>query len=173
MEGQLINIGRVVGSFGVRGAVKVVPLTDFPQRFRKMRSVLINVRGKVAPIKIEWTKEHGSHILIKFASIDSPEDALQLKGAYLQVTEKDLYPLPEGEYYIFQLIGLKVYDRERGYLGEIAEVLQTGANDVYVVEGGPYGEVLIPVLKQVVLSVDLNIGRVEVSLLPGLIEEEK
>lgn len=173
MTDDLISIGKLVGTFGVQGAVKVVPMTDFPQRFKKMKKVLLNFRGRLTEEQIEWTREHGTLIVMKFARFNSPEEAMKMKNALLQVKGSDLYPLPEGEHYIFQLVGLEVFDEEKGYLGKVAEVLQTGANDVYVVQGGPYGEVLIPALKHVVPDIDIEAGRMQVKLLPGLLPVEE
>lgn len=172
MADDLISIGKLVGTFGVEGAVKVVPMTDFPQRFKKMKKVMLSFRGHVSEETVEWSREHGSLIIMKFARFNTPEEALKMKNALLQVKDDKLYPLPEGEHYIFQLIGLQVYDEEKGYLGQVTEVLQTGANDVYVVQGGPFGEVLIPALKHVVPEIDISAGRIQVKLLPGLLPGE-
>lgn len=171
-DNDLISIGKLVGTFGVQGAVKVVPMTDFPQRFKKMKSVLLNFRGHITEETVEWSREHGTMVVMKFTRFNTPEEAIKLKYALLQVKSEQLYPLPEGEHYIFQLIGLEVHDEEKGYLGQVAEVLQTGANDVYVVQGGPYGEILIPALKQVVPEIDITAGKMTVKLLPGLLPGE-
>lgn len=172
MADELISIGKIVGTFGVQGAVKVVPMTDFPQRFKDMKKVLLNYRGRVTEEKVEWSREHGTMVVIKFERINSPEEALKMKYAQLQVNKAELFPLPEGDHYIFQLVGLEVYDEEKGFLGRVTEVLSTGANDVYIVQGGPFGEVLIPALKQVVPDINIATGRMSVKLLPGLLPEE-
>jgi len=173
MAEDLISIGKLVGVFGVQGAVKVVPMTDYPQRFNKMKRVLLNYRGHISEETVEWSREHGTMVVMKFARFNTPEEAIKFKYALLQVKSDEIYPLPEGEHYIFQLVGLEVYDDEKGYLGRVAEVLQTGANDVYVVQGGPFGEVLIPALKHVVPVIDITAGRMQVQLLPGLLPGEE
>jgi len=172
MADDLISVGKLVGTFGVRGAVKVVPMTDFPQRFKKMKTVMLNFRGRITEEPVEWSREHGTLIVMKFARLNTPEEAMKMKNALLQVKSSDLYPLPEGDHYSFQLIGLQVYDEEKGVLGQVAEVLPTGANDVYVVQGGPYGEVLIPALKHVVPIIDIAAGKMQVKLIPGLLPQE-
>lgn len=168
---DLISIGRLAGTFGVRGSLKLVALTDFPERFQKLTRVMLNQGGRLQTLNIESVQPHQQQFIIKFEGIDNKEEARLLVNALLQVEEKDVYPLPEGVYYHYQLIGLQVFDRERGLLGEINDILETGANDVYVVQSPRYGEILIPSTEEVVLDIDLNRGRVDVDLLPGLIED--
>lgn len=167
----MVSIGRLAGTFGVRGSLKMVALTDFPERFHSMQRVILNQGGRLQTLTIESVQPHQQQFLIKFKGVDNKEEARLLVNALLQVEEKDVHPLPEGVYYHFQLIGLQVFDRERGLLGEISDILETGANDVYVVHSPRYGEVLIPATKEVVLDIDLDKGRVDVDLLPGLIED--
>jgi len=104
--------------------------------------------------------------------VESKEDAQNYRGAMLMVEEKDVYPLPEGVYYHFQLRGLDVYDSRHGYLGKLTDILETGANDVYLVKSPKYGEVLIPAIGEVINSIDLDQGEMKVTLLPGLLDEE-
>lgn len=168
---DLVSIGEICGTYGTGGVVKVRPLTDFPDRFKGMNEVLVQKGTRLAFYRIESVSNHGNWYLFKFAGVDNREQARSLTGGALKVAEEDVFPLPDGCYYVFQLQGLKVYDEEKGFVGVIADVLQTGANDVYVVEGGPYGEVLIPVIKDVVREINPNAGKVQVKLLPGLIDE--
>jgi 16S rRNA processing protein RimM len=170
-EDDLVSIGRLAGTFGVRGSLKMVALTDFPERFHSMQRVILNQGGRLQTLTIESVQPHQQQFLIKFEGVDNKEEARLLVNALLQVEEKDVHPLPEGVYYHFQLIGLQVFDRERGLLGEISDILETGANDVYVVQSPRYGEVLLPSTEEVVLDIDLDKGRVDVDLLPGLIED--
>ncbi len=167
----MVSIGRLAGTFGVRGSLKMVALTDFPERFHSMQRVILNQGGRLQTLTIESVQPHQQQFLIKFEGVDNKEEARLLVNALLQVEEKDVHPLPEGVYYHFQLIGLQVFDRERGLLGEISDILETGANDVYVVQSPRYGEVLLPSTEEVVLDIDLDKGRVDVDLLPGLIED--
>lgn len=167
----MVSIGRLAGTFGVRGSLKMVALTDFPERFHSMQRVILNQGGRLQTLTIESVQPHQQQFLIKFKGVDNKEEARLLVNALLQVEEKDVHPLPEGVYYHFQLIGLQVFDRERGLLGEISDILETGANDVYVVQSPRYGEVLLPSTEEVVLDIDLDKGRVDVDLLPGLIED--
>lgn len=169
---ELVSIGEICGAFGVRGEVKVRPLTDFPERFRGMREVLVGRGDRVRRYAIDGVVERGGWWYFKLAGVETREQAQALRGARLQVTEAEVQPLPEDCYYVFQLRGLAVYDQQRGLLGTLSDVLHTGANDVYVVRGERYGEVLIPAIRDVVLEIDLAGGRVQVRLLPGLLPEE-
>lgn len=166
---DLISIGRIVGTFSYDGTLKVYPLTDFPERFNKMKKVRLERCGKLQEYTVEWTRPHKELYLIKLQGVDSMEKAGEFKHAQLVIEQDELISLPEGEYYHFQLEGLQVIDDERGLLGELTEVLGTGANDVYVVKTAQHGEVLIPAIKDVILSVDLAAGEMRIHLLPGLL----
>lgn len=167
---ELISIGRIVGTHGYKGTVKVATLTDFPQRFKELKKVIVWHGKNQVEMTVESSGEYKGMILMKLTGIESKEEAQLYRNALLCVKEEEIYPLPEGYYYHFQLVGLAVYDMEKGYLGVLKEVLETGANDVYVVESEQYGEILIPALKQVVLDVDLTEKKMQVKLLDGLID---
>lgn len=170
MTGEMVNIGKILKTHGYRGEVKVLPLTDFPERFEGMEQVWVEGPGKKGFLRIEYYRSHGGYLLFKFRGFDSKEQAACLVNGFLQVREEEVHPLPAGTYYVFQLVGLDVYDQEIGYLGKIKYIIETGANDVYVVTGPEYEEVLLPAIKQVVLGVDLEEGIMQVRLLPGLLE---
>jgi 16S rRNA processing protein RimM len=170
-DDDFINIGKVTGSFGVEGWVKIMPLTDFPERFQKMKTIKLNHAGIIREVRVEAARPYKGAYLLKLQGIESPEEAAKYRNALLQIDESELYPLPAGSFYHFQLEGLEVYDVQRGFLGRLTEVLATGANDVYVIKSEQYGEVLIPAIKEVILHVDLNAGRMEVNLLPGLLDD--
>lgn len=168
---DLIGIGRIAGTFSFDGTLRVFPTTDFPERFKKMKKVKMERGGVVEHFAVESARPHKGMYLLKLSGIDSMEKAQEYKNAQLVIDQDELMPLPEGEYYHFQLEGLKVIDEERGFLGQVSEVLGTGANDVYVIQSAEFGEVLIPAIKDVVLAVDLAAGEIKVRLLPGLIED--
>ncbi|HPZ44276.1 MAG TPA: ribosome maturation factor RimM [Bacillota bacterium] len=169
MAEEYIRVGKILGTQGNRGAVRVLPLTDYPERFHNMSLVKVKLKEGRQDLQIESVNEHKKFIIIKFRGIEDMNAAEQLRGGYLEITREQLVPLPEGSYYIFEIIGLKVYDLDGAYLGEITDVLQTGANDVYVVETGGK-PLLIPALKQVVREVDLQGRRMRVELPEGLME---
>jgi 16S rRNA processing protein RimM len=169
---ELVSIGKIVGTYGYKGTFKVAPLTDFPERFQGLQQVYLNHAGMVRLVTVESAIPRNKVILVTIRGVESKEDALNYRGGLLMVDEKEVYPLPESVYYHFQLRGLEVIDSQHGYLGRLAEVLETGANDVYLVKSPEYGEVLIPAIKDVIQSVDLDQGVMKVSLLPGLLESE-
>lgn len=169
--GNLVSIGKIVGTHGYKGTVKVIPLTDFPERFKNLQQVYLNRNGTVTQVAVESSNVNNQPFLIKLEGIESKEEAQTYRGSLLMVEEKDVFPLPAGVYYHFQLQGLKVYDSERGLLGTLTQILETGANDVYVVDSPRYGEILIPAIRDVIEAVDLDQGEMRVKLLPGLIDE--
>ncbi|MGI6548962.1 MAG: ribosome maturation factor RimM [Syntrophomonadales bacterium] len=168
---EMINVGEICGTRGLQGELKVLPLTDFPERFKGMEKIWVECGPGSGYYKIEYCRPYKQFLLFKFAGINTVEAAGGLVKGLLKVDEKEVFPLPEDTHYIFQLLGLKVDDLEKGPLGVVTDVLKTGANDVYVVKGDRYGEVLIPAIKDVVLDIDLTTGRMKVRLLPGLMDE--
>lgn len=170
---ELIKVGRIVGTHGYKGTVKVKPLTDFPERFQKLQKLKIKQGETLAELTLDLVTFHQGMLLMKFQEINSIEEAAPYRNCYINVTADELYPLPEGSYYHFQLLGLKVDDLEKGYLGQISDVLETGANDVYVIKSEVYGEILVPAIKEVIREVDVAQGRMLIKLLPGLLGETK
>lgn len=171
MDNELVSIGKIVDTFGYKGMVKVLPLTDFPERFKELDRVKLVHNEKVLDVEVETTRPHNNLFLVKFKGIESKEEAIKYKSALLKVPEEETYTLPEGYYYHYQLKGMDVHDEKRGYLGKLTDILETGANDVYVVNTEKYGEILIPAIKQVIKSVDVENKIMQVELLEGLIDE--
>jgi len=167
---ELIRIGRIIGTHGYKGTVKVEPLTDFPQRFKNLKKVKLSQANTVCELFVDNCSIHQGRLLMKFIGIDTIEEANKYRNAFLNIAADELYPLPDGYYYHFQLIGMKVYDLEIGYIGELTDILETGANDVYVIKSENHGEVLIPAIKEVIMEVNLNQQTIRVKLLPGLLE---
>ena len=167
MDSQFIAVGRVVTVWGVLGEVKVETMTDFPDRFSPQEMVYI--RGRA--VTIEQSRWHRGRVILKLATIDRVEDATELRGQLLEVPQSQVHPLPNGEYYQFQLLGLEVWTTEGELLGQITHILPTGSNDVYVVPS-KHGELLIPAIEDVVLSVDLEKGRIVIELIEGLLQKK-
>lgn len=170
-KSEFISIGKITGTHGYKGLVKVTSFTDFPERFFELEKVIVDDGKKSRECIIEKCTQYKQQFLIKFQNIHNLETAREYLGSLLKITGEQLYPLPEGHYYHFQLTGLQVYDVELGKLGEITEIIETGANDVYVVPSAQYGEILIPAIKDVILDVNLGINQMQVKLLPGLIRK--
>lgn len=163
-----INIGKVVGSQGKQGEVRVLPLTDFPERFLSMKKVRLFGGGAHRELEVEEARHFKQFIVMKFKGIDDLNDAFSLKENFIQVIRSELVPLPADNYYIFDIIGLAVFTESGLLLGKISEVLKTGANDVYVIETGEK-PILLPALKKVVKEIDIKAGRMIVELPEGLL----
>lgn len=165
---EYITIGKIVNTQGHRGEVRIMPLTDFPERFLEMKEVWVNLRGQRRKMHINSARPHKQFIVIKFAEVPDMNTAELLKGAWLEIHHTELRPLPPGHYYIFEIIGLTVFTVEGKELGLIEEVVSTGSNDVYIVRSHQGKICTIPALKSVVKEVDVAGGRMVVDLLPGL-----
>jgi 16S rRNA processing protein RimM len=146
--------------------VKVAPLTDREEHFaigRELQAGDVSYRIERAL----WIK---GHVCLKLSGIDSVEAAAELRGQSLSVPEALLEPLPEGQFYLYQVVGMQVYDSEGRHLGEIREVLTTGGNDVYIVQG-QQGEILLPAIEDVVKEVDVAAGRMVVEPMEGMLPD--
>lgn len=163
---KYLIIGRVFKPWGVRGEVKIEILTEFTERFASLRKVYLGDDAK--PFFVEGARLHGNAALLKFKGIDQPEEAEALRDQIVQVALEDAVKLPKGKLYLYQLIGLQVVTVEGVVLGEIKDVLDTGANDVYVVDDGKR-EILIPAIEDVVKKISLERGQVTIKLMQGLI----
>jgi 16S rRNA processing protein RimM len=155
----------------VDGEALVEIYTDFPDRLRAKRVVYAG--EAYAPLTIRSSRYHNDGLLLAFEGIETPEQIGLYRNQILYVSTADRQALPEGEYYFDQLIGLDVEDEGRRSLGRLTEILQTGANDVYVVTGPSGQELLLPAIAEVILAVDLPNRVIRVHLLPGLADEKK
>ncbi|RYD02747.1 hypothetical protein N752_23490 [Desulforamulus aquiferis] len=169
MSELYVTVGEIVNTQGIKGEVRILPTTDFPERFKRGKKYLVLLRGSHREYTIEKSWEHKQFIVIKFAEIENMNEAEKLKGGLLQVSPSELTPLPKGSHYIFQLVGLRVLDLQGQELGELAQVIKTGANDVYVVKRNAGKDVLIPALKSVVKEINIPEGKMLVDLPEGLI----
>ena len=158
-----VVIGKISAPHGVRGEVRIVPLTDFPERFENLKTVFLEDDSKM---ELESVKFSNKFIIAKFKNINSRNDIEIFNGKLLMLNRSDIPSLPEGEYYNFDIIGLEVIDDKGSKLGKITEVLKTGSNDVYVVEGKK--QILVPALKKVVKEINLTDGFMKVELLEEL-----
>lgn len=173
---DFVTIGEITAPHGVRGEVRVLPLTDFPERFHGLKRVYLRAATKgttptrpSGPVEVQSARWHKQFVLMKLHGIDGRDEADKLRRALVQVPVAEAHPLPPDTHYVFQLIGLEVYERDGRKLGVVQDVLATGANDVYVVERAEgEKELLIPALRHVVLNIDLERRRIDVQLLPGL-----
>ncbi|MDQ7825013.1 MAG: ribosome maturation factor RimM [Candidatus Eremiobacteraeota bacterium] len=159
-ERQKILVGQVTGVHGKEGELKVKVLTDFPERFSvhsKMELGWKDDEKKDRLVLIESSRPHKGHLLVKVKGIETREDAKELMGAFFQINKEEVRPLPNDSFYHFQIVGLKVYYLEGGFIGTVSQILHTPNHDVYVVQGEK--EILIPALKKVIKKVDLEARR--------------
>jgi 16S rRNA processing protein RimM len=163
---QYLVIGQVRGSWGVAGDAKAEIITDFPERFALLD--LVYLGDDLTPYKLEGSRLYRRWVLLKFAGVDSPEAVTKLVGATVQIPASQAMALESGEYYEHQIIGLEVVTEEGQSLGRVAEILYTGSNDVYVVQGGER-EILIPAIKDVVSEISLEKSRITIRLMEGLL----
>lgn len=170
---ELYQVGSITQTHGIRGEVKVFPLTDDISRFKNMKNLLLD-GGKDGYInlEVENVRPQKNLVILKFKGIDNINDIEKYKGKDLYVTKENRVPLKEDEYFIADLIGCEVYldtDSDNKF-GVISDVLETGANDVYEIEMEKGGTVLVPAIKDCVLKVDVANGRVDIHLLEGLMD---
>ncbi|MGQ9584175.1 MAG: ribosome maturation factor RimM [Anaerolineae bacterium] len=161
-----LAIAQIVAPHGVRGEVRAAILTEFPERFGLLKEVYLGEEGR--PVPLERHRFHRGQVVLKLRGCDTRDQAEGLRGVLVQVPLSEAMPLPEGAYYVHQVLGLKGWTEGGEFLGEVVEVLETGANDVYVFRGGPWGEILVPALESVVLELDPEQGRMLIRLPPGL-----
>lgn len=166
---KYLEIGQIVNTFGIKGMVKVKPFTDDIRRFDRLEKVYIEKQKVKEKYEIEEVKYHKEMVLIKFKGIDNPEQANLLRNCYLLVNREDEEPLEEGRHYIVDMIGLEVYTEEGDLLGNLEDIYNTGSNDIYVVRDELGKQILLPAIKEVIKSVDIDDRKLIVHLLPGLI----
>ncbi len=159
-------VARIVSPQGNRGEVKATIVTDFPERFDTTSAVYVG--PEYQRYEVERHRYLTDVVVLKLRGIDTIDQAEQLRGQLVQVPEDEAVSLPPGHYFWHQVLGLRVVTLDGEELGRIDDIIQTGSNDVYVVHGGK-GELLLPAIKQVIKTVDLDKGIMVVELMPGLL----
>lgn len=153
-------IGEIVAAQGLRGDVRMRILTHFPERIQNLKHVFLG--DEPQPRRLRTAQLRGNVAILSLEGVTSRELAEELRGLPVRIALDQAAQLPDDEYYYFQLVGLPVYDEAGTVLGRLEEILETGANDVYVIRGGPNGELLLPAIKSVILRIDLEEGRIVV-----------
>lgn len=149
-----IIIGKIGAAHGVRGDMKVYPLTDFPDRFNIIKKAYVDDQL----IEIVSTRYQNNFVVMKVKGINSREEVARFTNKLLKIDRSDVPPLAEGEYYSFDIIGLQVINQDNEILGEITEILKTGSNDVYITKAKDGRQILLPALKKVVTEINLEEG---------------
>jgi len=169
---EYLEVGKIQNTHGVRGEVKVIPLTDDASRFSDLEWIYIDKNGVLEKYFIESVKYFKNLVILKFKGIDDMDAAMGLKGLFLKVDREHAVKLPEGSYFICDIIGCSVFEEDGVLLGEVKDVISTGSNDVYVVKSENGREILVPALKSVVKNVSVPEQRITVSLPEGLVDDE-
>ena len=167
---DLLQVGIITSTHGVRGEVKVYPTTDDPRRFRRLKEVVLNTGREKLNLEIEGVKFFKQFVILKFKGLDNINDIEKYRQKSLYVTRKNAVRLQRDEYFIADLIGLKVQDEDGTELGTVKDVIETGANDVYEVEMADGRSLLLPAIKQCILNVDVENGMMQVHVLEGLLD---
>lgn len=166
---QYLQVGIISSTHGVHGEVKVFPTTDDVNRFKKLKEALLRLpSGEQLPLKIVSVKFFKQFAILKFDGYDSINDIEKYRGLSLYVSRENAVRLAKDEYYIADLIGMRVVDEEGQELGELTDVMETGANDVYVIAKPDGSELLLPAISQCILHVDVEEGFMRVHVLEGL-----
>lgn len=165
---QFLQVGVISSTHGIRGEVKVFPTTDDPARFKKLKKVLLDTGKERIEMEIQSVKFFKQFVIVKFRGVDNINDIEKYKGKSLLVPREDAVTLEENEYYIADLIGMEVFaDEER--FGILRDVMETGANEVYIIDSDKHGEVLIPAIRDCILDVNVEERVMKIRLLDGLI----
>lgn len=165
---DLLQVGVITTTHGVRGEVKVFPTTDDPARFKKLKKVILDTGKEQLDLDVQSVKFFKNLVILKFKQFDNINDVEKYKNADLLVTRENAVKLQPGEYFIVDLIGLQGVSDEGENLGELTDVIQTGANDVYVFTKKGEADLLVPKIPDCVKEINLEKGTVLVHLLPGL-----
>jgi 16S rRNA processing protein RimM len=165
---DLLQVGVITSTHGIRGEVKVFPTTDDAARFKKLKNVILDDGRQKIDMEIATVKFFKNMVIVKFKGIDNINDVEKYRKARLLVTRENAVPLEENEYYIADLIGLSAVSDEGEELGTVTDVMQTWANDVYVITTPDKKEILVPAIRDCILQVDLEKQEMRIHLLPGL-----
>lgn len=166
---EMLQVGVITSTHGVRGEVKVFPTTDDPARFKKLKKVLLDTGKETLPLEIQNVKFFKQFVIVKFKGIDHINDIERYKRCPLLVERADAVPLGEDEYFIADMLGMEVVTEDGTVFGTLKDVMETGANDVYVIDSREHGEVLVPAIRECIEEVDIEEGRMKIHLMDGLI----
>ena len=167
---ELLQVGVITSTHGVRGEVKVFPTTDDPERFKTLKHVLLDTGREKKPLEIQGVKFFKQFVILKFKGIDNINDIERYKRCPLLVERKDAVALEENEYFIADMIGIQVVTEDDEPFGILKDVMETGANDVYVIKSLEGKEYLFPAIPQCILDVNLETQTVTVHILDGLLD---
>ncbi len=167
---QFFQVGVISSTHGVHGEVKVYPTTDDPKRFLKLKEVLLDTPKGYMPLKVEKVRFFKQMVIVKFEGYDTIESIQMYRQKGLFVPREQAVPLAEDEYYVADLLGMDVYLEDGELFGKVKDVMQSAANDVYIIRSLAHGEVLLPAIADCVKEVSVEENRMVIHLLDGLVE---
>ena len=167
---EILQVGVISSTHGIRGEVKVFPTTDDPGRFKKLKYVILDTGKEQKNLEITGVKFFKQFVILKFKGIDNINDIEKYKGKSLYVTRENAVRLKKDEYFIADLVDMQVFLEDGTFFGVLTDVMKTGANDVYCIQTQEHGEVLIPAIGECILDVDVEGQKMTIHLMPGLVE---
>ena len=167
---DFLRVGVISSTHGVRGEVKVFPTTDDPARFKKLKEVILDTGREKKTLEIEQVKFFKNQVILKFKVFNNIDEILPYKGKDLLIPREEAVPLGENENFIADLIDMEVVTDEGETLGTLIDVMETGANDVYVIETSDGEEILLPAIRDCILDVNVEEKRMTVHVLEGLLD---
>lgn len=169
---EYLQIGKIVNTHGVRGEVRLIPLTDDPHRFDELEWVFVEKGSTMTKYSIMEVKYTKGSVILKLSGIDTMEAAESLRDFFVLVDRSNAVKLPKDSFFICDILGSNVVDEKDVVLGQLVDVLQTGSNDVYVIKNESGKELLLPALKSVVRAISTEQKRIDVIVPKGLFEDE-
>lgn len=166
---DFLRVGVISSTHGIRGEVKVFPTTDNPMRFRTLKEVLLDTGKEKLTLTVEGVRFFKNQVIVKFKGIDSINDIEKYKGKDLLVTRENAVPLEDGEFFICDAIGCEVFEENGTRFGILKDVMETGANDVFIVEREDGTEVLLPYIDDCIREVDVENKKIVAYIMPGLL----
>lgn len=167
---DLLRVGTIASTHGIRGEVKVFPTTDDINRFKKLKKCILDTGREQIELEVESVKFFKQYAILKFKGYDNINDIEKYRGKDLLVTRENAVKLEENENFIADLIGLDVVTDEGVHFGKVSDIMQTAANDVYVIDGDDGKEYLFPSIKECILDVNLDESKVTVHIMKGLLD---
>lgn len=167
---ELLKVGVITSTHGIRGEVKVYPTTDDLQRFTYLEDCILDTGTRKLPMKVEGCKFFKKQAILKFQGYNDINEVEPFRNASLWVTRENAVPLEEGEFYLADIMNAKVYEEDGTYLGILTDIMETGANDVYVVQLESGKELLLPAIPQCIIEVDVEEPKLTVRLMKGMLD---
>lgn len=168
---DLLEVGKIINTHGLRGEVKIVTWTDYPEVFEEIGFVIVKKRGEEERLTIKGVKYQKNNIIVKFAELDAIEEAEKYKNAVLLADRNALGELPEGVYYIADLIDCTVFEENGNEIGVLTDVFSTGSNDVYDIKREGKKNLLVPIIDGVLKTVDIENKKITIKIPEGLEDE--